>query len=196
MSWFPRPSTRPDKGRFEAITRPHLDRLYRLAYRFTGSRHDAEDLVQSLLTKLVTQEERLAAVDLPGPWLARALYHLYVDHARRRSRTEAALGQPVTDTDFMDSLADEVAESPEQAAERQLLRRRLRAALAHLPIEQRALLAWHDMEGYTLDELATSLDVPLGTLKSRLHRGRAALRRQLMEPSIGAERVYAVRTTA
>lgn len=196
MSWFSRTPAPPSGSRFEAITRPHLDRLYRLAYRFTGSRHDAEDLVQSLLVKLVTQEARLAAVDLPGPWMARALYHLYVDHTRRRSRTEAALGQPVTDTDFIDGLADEVAESPEQAAERQLLRRRLRAALAQLPVEQRALIAWHDMEGYTLDELALALDVPLGTLKSRLHRGRASLRRHLMEPSAAAERVYPVRTTA
>lgn len=196
MSWFSRNSTPPGGSRFEAITRPHLDRLYRLAYRFTGSRHDAEDLVQALLIKLITQEERLAAVDLPGPWLARALYHLYVDHTRRRSRTEAALGQPLTDAEFTDGIADEAAECPEQAAERQLLRRRLESALAQLPTEQRALIAWHDMEGYTLEELATSLQVPLGTLKSRLHRGRAALRRQLMEPSASRERVYAVRTPA
>jgi RNA polymerase sigma-70 factor (ECF subfamily) len=196
MSWLSRTPTPPSGSRFEAITRPHLDRLYRLAYRFTGSRHDAEDLVQALLIKLITQEERLAAVDLPGPWMARALYHLYVDHARRHSRTEAAIGQPITDPEFMDGLADEAAESPEHAAERQLLRRRLSTALAGLPTEQRALLAWHDMEGYTLEELATSLNVPIGTLKSRLHRGRAALRRQLMEPSIGPERVCAVRTPA
>jgi DNA-directed RNA polymerase specialized sigma24 family protein len=52
------------------------------------------------------------------------------------------------------------------------------------------------MEGYTLDELATALDVPLGTLKSRLHRGRAHLRRLLGEPSDASERVYGVRTFA
>jgi RNA polymerase sigma-70 factor (ECF subfamily) len=186
----------PSAGcRFEALVRPHLDRLYRLAYRFTGSRADAEDLVQSLLIKLMPQEERLAAVELLAPWLARSLYHLYVDEMRRHGRTTAALGTR-TDAEVLATITDEVSEQPEQAVERQLTQRKLMAALAALPAEQRALIGWHDIEGYTLEELAASLDVPLGTLKSRLHRGRASLRRKLMEPVKLPERLYGVRTTA
>ena len=176
MTWFSRASLPPPNGRFEALLRPHLKSLYRLAYRFTGSREDAEDLVQSLLIKLIRQEDRLAEVQLLAPWLARSLYHLYVDEARRCGRAKAALGSAVSDAAVVAAIPDEVSESPEQAAELHLTQRRLTAALAQLPVEQRALIAWHDMAGYTLEELAVALEVPLGTLKSRMHRGRASLR--------------------
>jgi RNA polymerase sigma-70 factor (ECF subfamily) len=196
MTWFSRASLPPSNCRFENLLRPHLKRLYRLAYRFTGSREDAEDLVQSLLVKLIRQEDRLAEVELLAPWLARSLYHLYVDQARQRGRARAALGSPVSDAAVIAAIPDEVSESPEQAAELHLTQRRLAAALAQLPVEQRALIAWHDMAGYTLEELAVALEVPLGTLKSRMHRGRANLRRILMEPSAARERVYGLGTPA
>ena len=196
MRWFSRAPSSPAAGRFETLLRPHLQRLYRLAYRFTGSRDDAEDLVQSLLIKLVPQEQRLAEVDALAPWLARALYHLYVDDVRRRNRAPTNVGASVADADTIDALPDEVSESPEQAAERRLTNRRLTAALAELPVEQRALIAWHDVEGYSLDELAAALDLPVGTLKSRLHRARAHVRRSLTEPAVARERVYTKRTFA
>ena len=194
MRWLSRTRSSPAISPFEALVRPHLKRLYCLAYRFTGSRDDAEDLVQSLLTKLVPQEQRLAAVESLAPWLARALYHLYVDDVRRRNR--APTSGSITDAGLIDSLPDEDSETPEQAAERRLTNRRLSAALAELPVEQRALIAWHDMEGYSLDELAVALDLPVGTLKSRLHRARARVRSSLTEPPITRERVCAQRTFA
>jgi RNA polymerase sigma-70 factor (ECF subfamily) len=171
---------------FDALVRPHLDRLYRLAYRFTQSREDAEDLVQSLLIKLLPQAERLALLDLPGPWMARALYNLYIDQTRQRRRQEAAIGSPLTEDGVLEAIADEFSDSPEQAVERSQREQRLALALATLSDDHRALIAWHDMEGYTLDELAEQLSVPIGTLKSRLHRGRANLRALLEEPSAGA----------
>ena len=123
MNWVLRTSRAPPDGQFEALLRPHLDRLYRLAYRFTRSREDAEDLLQSLLTKLIPQQERLAQVELLGPWLARSLYHLYVDQARQRQRSEAAFGKLVTDDDVIAAIVDEQSESPEQATDRHLTQR-------------------------------------------------------------------------
>ncbi|MDE0856738.1 MAG: RNA polymerase sigma factor [Nevskia sp.] len=169
--------------------RGHLERLYRLAHRFTGSAEDAEDLVQSLLLKLLPQAERLAAVEQPGPWLARALYNLYIDQIRRRAVQPLDQREPQRDEAVLDSLADPVAESPEQAVERLLTQERLSAALMQLPPEQRALVSWHDIEGYTLEELAEAQTVPIGTLKSRLHRARARLRQILAEPFALAARV-------
>ena len=186
MKWFS-PTAAPVQGSgFDALVRPHLDRLYRLAYRFTQSREDAEDLVQSLLIKLLPQAERLALLDLPGPWMARALYNLYNDQTRQRRRQEAAIGSPLTEDGVLEAIADEFSDSPEQAVERSQREQRLALALATLSDDHRALIAWHDMEGYTLDELAEQLSVPIGTLKSRLHRGRANLRALLEEPSAGA----------
>jgi len=167
---------------FDTLLRPHLERLYRLAFRFTGSRDDAEDLVQELCARLLPDVETLRALERPGPWLARALHNLYVDQVRRRARS------PV---DSVDEVPDVESGNPgpEELAASDLTLERIAAALAQLPPEQRAVIAWHDIEGYTLEELADARDLPLGTLKSRLHRARAGLRRLLREPFSGPGRV-------
>ena len=167
---------------FETLVRPHLDRLYRLAYRFTGSRGSAEDLVQELCVRLLAKSEELRAVDQPGSWLARSLHNLYVDQARRQGRS------PIEVVDELPEVEDP-GPGPEELTDLQLTAERLVEALASLPAEQRAVIAWHDLEGYTLEELAESRELPLGTLKSRLHRARAALRAALMEPFSGPGRV-------
>lgn len=158
---------------FDQLLRPHLDRLYRLAYRLTGARADAEDLVQELCARLLPRLEELRRLDRPGPWLARALHNLFVDQARHRARS------PVETVEELPEVPDPQS-GPEQIAA--LSTERILAALARLPAEQRAVIAWHDIEGYTLEELSDSHELPLGTLKSRLHRARAALKALLMEP--------------
>jgi RNA polymerase sigma-70 factor (ECF subfamily) len=175
-------------GRFEAMVGPHLENLYRLAYRFTGSAEDAEDLVQSLLVKLIPQEQRMAQVDQLAPWLARALYYQFIDQTRHRAGS--ALDQADGDAEeSLGGLAADEAQQPQELAEQQLTRRRISAALMLLPEEQRAIIAWHDIEGYTLEELAEQHGIPIGTLKSRLHRARARLRILLMQPFGPGQRV-------
>ncbi len=173
---------------FEALVRPHLDRLYRLAYRFTGSADDAEDLVQALLVKLVPQEKRLAEVEQLGPWLARSLYYLYIDLTRHRSNSPLDHSDGEGEAALHELTADE-AYQPEEVVEQLLTRQRIAEALERLPDEQRAIIAWHDIEGYTLEELAEQHGIPIGTLKSRLHRARARLRAILMKPLGPIERV-------
>lgn len=161
---------------FETLVAPHVERLYRLAYRFTGDRNDAEDLVQELLTHLYPRRAALAQVRDLGPWLARALYHRFVDTWRHRAADPL---RGAADEEVLAALADPRADVQRDT----LLQARLNAALAHLNADQRAVIALHDIEGYTLDELETLLETPLGTLKSRLHRARRELRTLLgMEP--------------
>jgi RNA polymerase sigma factor (sigma-70 family) len=175
-------------GRFEELLRPHVDYLYRLAWRFTGNEADAEDLVQDLLLKLYPRAAELAALQSPRPWLARVLYRQYVDAVRQRSRRPPA-DLIAGDEDPLAELPAET-DGPEAHAERGELQARLLRALARLNPEQRAVVAMHDIEGYTLEELEKILDTPIGTLKSRLHRARAALREALgMEPFAPAQRV-------
>jgi len=168
--------------RYENLLRPHLDRLYRLAFRFTGSRADAEDLVQELCVRLYPKLPQLERLDQPGPWLARALHNLYVDQRRREARSPLEAVEELPETGSGEP-------GPEQLAAAAVAAEQIQATLARLPAEQRAVIAWHDIEGYTLDELAESGNLPLGTLKSRLHRARAALRELLMEPFPGPARV-------
>lgn len=171
------PFTNLRKSRFERLLEPHFDQLYRLAFHFSGRREDAEDLLQELLVRLYPKRDRLEEIDELRPWLARSLYHLFVDTRRARRRTPIELSDDEAG-ERLERLQDPSAdpESVESCRQDLLL---LRQALEHLSEEHRDLLILHDIEGYSLPELTRVLDLPLGTLKSRLHRARAGLRQLL-----------------
>lgn len=190
MSRILRFQRRASSSEFENLLRPHVEYLYRLAYRFTGGAADAEDLVQDVLVKLYPRCAELAKVEQLRPWLARVLYRQFVDAVRRQAR--APVVDPVSGADGDDPMDQFPAEQegPEEQAARNLSHPHILRALMQLNAEQRAVLTLHDVEGYSLEELEPILDVPLGTLKSRLHRARQRLRGLLsMEPFAGAERV-------
>lgn len=153
---------------FDTLVTPHVEQLYRVAYRFTGTRHDAEDLVQELLVRLYPKRNDLRDMEKLGAFLTRSLYNLFIDQVRRNARepdgVEAA--EPAADP----------RHGPEMLAEGALLQRRLVTALGALNPDQRALISLHDIEGYSLPELELLLETPVGTLKSRLHRARARMR--------------------
>jgi RNA polymerase sigma factor (sigma-70 family) len=182
---------RPAELNFEDLLRPQVEYLYRLAWRFTGSVADAEDLVQDVLLKLFPRTEEMLGIQRLRPWLARVLYHQYVDSVRKRARSPIL--ELVVDADAEEHPMDKVpatTESPEEHAERVGSRERILEALRQLNAEQRAVVAMHDVEGYSLEELETMLETPLGTLKSRLHRARQRLRELLsMEPFSVRQRV-------
>jgi RNA polymerase sigma-70 factor (ECF subfamily) len=182
---------RPAALNFEDLLRPQVEYLYRLAWRFTGNVADAEDLVQDALIKLFPRTQELLEIQRLRPWLARVLYHQYVDSVRRRARSPIV--ELVTDAEGDDYPLDTLPatkDGPEEHAERSGQRERILTALRRLNPEQRAVVTMHDVEGYSLDELETMLETPLGTLKSRLHRARQRLRALLpMEPFSARERV-------
>jgi RNA polymerase sigma-70 factor (ECF subfamily) len=169
--------TRPPELIFEELLRPQAEYLYRLAWRFTGSVADAEDLVQDVLLKLYPRTQELLEIERLRPWLARVLYRQYVDSVRQRARSPIV--ELVTDAEGEDNPLDALPamkDGPEEHAERSRLRERILRALDRLNPEQRAVVAMHDVEGYSLEELETILETRLGTLKSRLHRARQRLR--------------------
>jgi len=182
---------RPPELNFEDLLRPQVEYLYRLAWRFTGSVADAEDLVQDVLVKLFPRTQELLEIERLRPWLARVLYNQYVDSVRQRSRSPIV--ELVSGADGEDNPLDALPttkDGPEENAERTGQRERILRALDRLNPEQRAVVAMHDVEGYSLEELETLLETPLGTLKSRLHRARQRLRALLpMEPFSAVERV-------
>lgn len=183
--------TRIAASKFEDLLRPHVEHLYRLAWRFTGSAPDAEDLVQDVLLKLYPRTEELADIEQLRPWLVRVLYHQYVDLVRQKARSPIADPAPRSedDGDPLDGLLA-VQDGPEEHAERGERHEHILRALAQLNPDQRAVVTMHDIEGYSLEELETILETPLGTLKSRLHRARDRLRVLLtMEPFSAGERV-------
>jgi RNA polymerase sigma-70 factor (ECF subfamily) len=157
---------------WDEIVREHADRVYRLAYRLSGNQHDAEDLTQETFIRVF----RSLASYQPGTfegWLHRITTNLFLDMARRKSRLRME-GLP-EDTDRL--VGD--GPSPEQVYSQTHLDPDLESALDELAPEFRAAVVLCDVEGLSYEEIGATLGVKLGTVRSRIHRGRQALRASL-----------------
>lgn len=168
--------------RFEALVQPHLEVMYRFAYRLAGQQQDAEDLVQDVVVKLYPRLEELESVEQLRPWLNRVLYRHFIDQVRRKGRQGDRPLSELVDTqnhgDWLDSLESD-DEGPEALLEHERLRPVLDRVLKTLSPDQRTLMLLHDVDGWRQEDIAEVLDIPLGTVKSRLHRCRAMLRKKL-----------------
>src|SRR5215208_7954946 len=157
---------------WDELVRQHADRVYRLAYRLTGNQHDAEDLTQETFIRVF----RALADYKPGTfegWLHRITTNLFLDMVRRRARLRME-GLP-EDSDRLPGGGPE----PEQVFSDTHLDPVLQAALDELAPEFRAAVVLCDVEGLSYEEIGATLGVKLGTVRSRIHRGRAALRSSL-----------------
>jgi RNA polymerase sigma-70 factor (ECF subfamily) len=159
---------------FDALVRPEIPSLYASAYRLLGNRADAEDLVQEVLIKLYPRTSELLDLRAARPWLLKVLYRQFIDFTRQRSRQP----RTVDDEELIAAVPDQTAGPAQQAADADIAARVV-AALAQLPPDHRAVVVLHMIDGHTMEELTTVFDVPLGTIKSRLHRAKATLKRSL-----------------
>ncbi len=160
---------------FEALLKPHLDRLYRMAFRLTGNQPEAEDLFQDVLIKVFPRLDDLIEIEAPGPWLCRIMYNHFIDNRRRFARQRVvAVAEDQLPGEGIASVAG--GSSPEQDAVQDDNIIQLEEALEQLSEEHRLVVMLHDCEGYKLIEIQDLTDTPVGTLKSRLHRARARLR--------------------
>lgn len=158
---------------WDEIVRAHSARVYRLAYRLTGNQHDAEDLTQEVFVRVF----RSLASYTPGTfegWLYRITTNLFLDGARRKQRIRFD-GLPEDAHDRLPSRGH----GPAEQVDNDEFDHDVQVALAALPEDFRAAVVLCDIEGMTYDEIADVLGVKLGTVRSRIHRGRSMLRRQL-----------------
>ncbi len=163
---------------FEGLVKPHLERLYRFAWRLTGSRPEAEDLFQDVLVKAFDRLPELATIVEPCSWLCRVMYNHFIDNrrqfARRRLISIDESQLPETTIEGLAGYLDPVTD-----VERQQRIMQLDRALSVLSDDYRLVVLMHDVEGYKLAEIQGITGHPIGTLKSRLHRARARLRELL-----------------
>jgi RNA polymerase sigma-70 factor (ECF subfamily) len=173
-------STEHAQATFEKLVQPHFDRLWRLAFRLTGHRAEAEDLFQELLIKAFGKLDDLVAIDAPGSWLSRVMYNLFIDERRRFARTRMhVVEEGFLAGDGLEGLPG--PDDPVRDNERLQKLQQLDRALARLSEEHRIIVLLHDTEGYKLSEIHALMNIPVGTVKSRLHRARARLREILTE---------------
>ncbi len=158
---------------WDEVVRDHSARVYRLAYRLTGNPQDAEDLTQDVFVRVFRSLHRFQPGTFEG-WLHRITTNLFLDGARRRQKIR------------FDSLAEGAADrvpsawpNPSEQLSDAGLDHDVAAALAALTPEFRAVVVLCDIEGLTYEEISAVLDVKIGTVRSRIHRGRAQLRRAL-----------------
>lgn len=170
---------------WEEIVREHSARVYRLAYRLTGNKQDAEDLTQETFIRVFRSLSSYTPGTFEG-WLHRITTNLFLDGARRKKRIRMeAMGDDdghVADTgDFG---------RPERGYEHANLDEDVQKALDALRPEYRAAVVLCDIEGLSYEEIAVTLGVKLGTVRSRIHRARAQLRDALehLAPTRGGVR--------
>ena len=165
---------------WEEIVEQHSARVYRLAYRLTGNVHDAEDLTHDVFIRVFRSLHSYQPGTFEG-WLHRITTNVFLDRMRRKQRIR------------FDALSDESAArlptreaGPEQAYDATHFDDDVQRALDALPPDFRAAVVLCDIEGLSYEEIATTLGVKLGTVRSRIHRGRALLRESLAHRAPGA----------
>ncbi|MGL5827102.1 MAG: RNA polymerase sigma factor SigE [Nocardioides sp.] len=155
------------------IVERHSDRVYRLAYRLTGNRPDAEDLTQEVFVRVFRSLDTYTPGTFAG-WLHRITTNLFLDQARRKQRIRF---DALTDTRAAFIVGADA--EPGAAVIERHFDDDVEGALAALPPDFRAAVVLCDVEGLSYDEIADILGAKLGTVRSRIHRGRAMLRQAL-----------------
>lgn len=170
---------------WDELVRQHADRVYRLAYRLSGDAQDAEDLTQETFIRVFRSLSSYQPGTFEG-WLHRITTNLFLDMVRRRNRIR------------MEALPDDYdrvpseGPTPEQAFYDARLDPDLQSALDSLAPEFRAAVVLCDIEGLSYEEIGATLGVKLGTVRSRIHRGRQALREHLARTAAEGADGYSV----
>jgi RNA polymerase sigma-70 factor (ECF subfamily) len=149
------------------------ERLYRMALVWSRDPDLAADLTQETLSRALKKQDQLRSDATLDAWLYRILNNAWLDHVRRRRET--------LDIDDLE-LADE--ETPDRLCQQQELVNTVRCAVARLPQGQRQVLTLVDLEDFSYKEVAEILDIPIGTVMSRLCRARGALKNELLKQQV------------
>ncbi|MCH8494971.1 MAG: sigma-70 family RNA polymerase sigma factor [Balneolales bacterium] len=167
---------------FRAEMIPHLDALYNFALRLTTDPTDAEDLVQDTIVKAFRFFNSYEKGTNAKAWLFRILKNSYINNYRKKSKQPHQVDYDEVST-YYETVRSEQSDTTdmEDIMYRELLDDQVTRALEKLPEDFRTVVLLCDVEGFTYEEIANMLDVPIGTIRSRLHRGRNLLRAALTE---------------
>jgi RNA polymerase sigma-70 factor (ECF subfamily) len=159
------------------------DKAYNFAYRLSGNEPDARDLVQEAFTRAF---EHVASYDSTRPfdsWLLRIMHNVFLDAMRRHSHSRTVsmdAPAPVEDSSWEDLLPAKEPTATDELIHRESLDL-LQMALERLPTMYRSAIALCDIEGQSYEQIAQVMDVPVGTVRSRIHQGRVLLRKAYEE---------------
>jgi RNA polymerase sigma-70 factor (ECF subfamily) len=169
---------------FEEVALSHTDELYCAALRYTKNERDAEDLVQETMLKAYSFFDRFKKDTNCRAWLFKILTNTFINQYRRRTKERQILGEEHVQTvreNFCARDSTAFYRNPEQGLSSRLMSDEVKDALSALPSEFRSVVILADLLGFAYKDVAHVLDCPVGTVMSRLFRGRKQMRRHLVD---------------
>ena len=166
---------------FEELVRTYDHKLYRVALRLTGDPDEAKDLAQEALFRAYRAFDRFKMGTSFERWLFRIASNLYIDKLRKRGKYRfESLDEPIATQDgYVEKVLPDWTENPERIAQQNELSDKILAALQSLPLNYRMAVVLYDLEGFSYEEISGILQCSIGTVRSRIHRGRRLLRKKL-----------------
>ena len=171
---------------FEAEALPHMDALYRTALRLAKNQSDAEDLVQEAFAKAYRFWDKFELGSNCRAWLFKIMTNIFINEYRSKSRSPLQANIDDIDDNYLygQLASSEMTENPEQTLFSKLFDDDVKKAIENLPDDFRLVAVLSFLEGFSYQEIAEIADLQLGTVKSRLHRGRKLLQKQLFDYAV------------
>ena len=174
-----------DRVRFEEDALALSDQVYRVARHLVGSREEAEDLVQETYARAFRSWKSYTPGTNLRAWLLRILTNLNIDRGRRNQRAPQTTALEANDYYLYDKLAESDGPTDEERVVERLSQDDIVNALAGVPHDFRDVIVLVDIGDFSYQDAAQILDIPIGTVMSRLHRGRRILKRELADRATG-----------
>jgi RNA polymerase sigma-70 factor (ECF subfamily) len=178
-------SIRKERAQFEEAVLPHLDALYGSAYRLTRNAGDAEDLVQDALLRAYRFWASFQEGSNCKAWLFKILTNTFINSYKRKKRSKEILNAAIAEQESTDGVLIHAQalnqRTPAELLVEQSLSEDVERALAAIPADFRVAVVLCDVEGFSYKEIAEIIECPVGTVMSRLHRGRRLLHKELQD---------------
>lgn len=174
-------SRRGDVGAFDVLVRRYEKQVYNTAYRLSGSYDDASDMAQEAFVRAWNNLKSFRGDASFSTWLYRIVTNVFLDERKKRNaRPQRPLDEVLAlEESTVTRQFENAGPSPQDQVEAQERRDLLEQAVAELPLAQRTMVVLYHTQGLSYDEIAAILNLPMGTVKSRLNRARLALRERL-----------------
>ncbi len=170
-----------DRGFNEKLIKRRV-RLYRLAMSWCHDAMLADDLVQETLNKAIKKRDQLKELEKLDAWLFKILHNTWMEHLRKQ--------KPTIDLDDVDPLDED---TPENLLSDEQIIIKVQQAVSQLPMAQRQVVTLVDLEGFSYLEVSEILEIPMGTVMSRLNRARVILKRRLVTVATSTNRLRSVK---
>ncbi|MFC7372837.1 RNA polymerase sigma factor SigW [Fictibacillus iocasae] len=174
-----------DRDAYEGIVDLFKDKIFQLCYRMTGNRHEAEDLAQEAFLRAYMNIEKYNGEYKFSTWLFRIATNLCIDRLRKKKPDYSLDAEvPGTDGANMYSQLSSKEPLPEETITESEKRMELQAEILKLPEKYRTAILLKYMEDMSLEEISQAMDIPVPTVKTRIHRGREALKKVFQQTAV------------